>query len=282
MPHPASRTGLRLGGGLALASPMGIFHVPNISPDPVDGIGAWRTVDLANALMSGVSPDRRHYYPALPYTSYSHMRPEDVRDLMAYLRTLAPVHGRPPPHELPFPFNIRRGVGLWKLLFFEPGPITADAAHDDAWNRGRYLVEALGHCAECHSTHNALGAVEPSTRFAGGPDIGGVGFVPNITPQRIGHWSMRDIAEMLRTGTNARPSHRGRLDGRRGAEHGGAVAGRPRCNRGLYQVIARAAHAAGRAVVINGHRDRRRCRRPRRARSRWPASQCAATASAGR
>jgi hypothetical protein len=80
---------------------MGVFHVPNISPDPVDGIGAWRTVDLANALMSGVSPDRRHYFPALPYTSYAHMRTEDLRDLMAYLhlRTLAPVKGRPPPHE---------------------------------------------------------------------------------------------------------------------------------------------------------------------------------------
>jgi mono/diheme cytochrome c family protein len=197
---PGQPDRLRLGGGLALASPMGIFHVPNISPDPVDGIGAWRTVDLANALLSGVSPDRRHYYPALPYTSYAHMRPEDVRDLMTYLRTLAPVRGRPPVHELPFPFNIRRGVGVWKLLFFERGPITADAAHDEVWNRGRYLVEALGHCAECHSTHNALGAVEPSTRFAGGPDIGGVGFVPNITPQGIGHWSTRDIAEMLRTG----------------------------------------------------------------------------------
>jgi mono/diheme cytochrome c family protein len=179
---------------------MGIFHVPNISPDPLDGIGAWRTVDLANALMSGVSPDRRHYYPALPYTSYVHMRVEDVRDLMAYLRTLAPVRGRPPPHELPLPLDIRRAVGFWKLLFFDRSPIQPDATHDTMWNRGRYLVEVLGHCAECHSTHNALGAVEASTRFAGGPDIGGVGFVPNITPQHIGNWSVHDIAEMLRTG----------------------------------------------------------------------------------
>jgi mono/diheme cytochrome c family protein len=191
---------LRLGGGLALASPMGTFHVPNISPDPVDGIGAWQTVDLANAIMSGVSPDRRHYYPVLPYTSYVRMRPEDVRDLMAYLRTLPPVQGKPPPHELPFPLNIRRTIGFWKLLFFDRSAMSQDAAHDAEWNRGRYLVEAVGHCAECHSTHNLLGAVEKTTRFAGGPDIGGVGFVPNITPGRIGGWSKQDMAEMLRTG----------------------------------------------------------------------------------
>lgn len=197
---PGQSDRLRLGGGLALASPMGVFHVPNISPDPVDGIGAWRTVDLANALMSGVSPDRRHYFPALPYTSYVRMQPADVRDLMAYLRTLPPVQGRPPPHELPFPLNIRRGIGLWKLLFFDRRPDKPDTTRDAAWIRGRYLVETLGHCAECHSTHNVLGAVESSTRFAGGPDIGGVGFVPNITPQGIGHWSAHDIAEMLRTG----------------------------------------------------------------------------------
>ena len=197
---PGQSDRLRLGGGLALASPVGVFHVPNISADPVDGIGAWRTVDLANALMSGVSPDRRHYFPALPYTSYVHMRSEDVRDLMAYLRTLEPVHGRPPAHELPFPLNIRRAIGFWKLLFFDRSPIKSDAMHDTAWKRGRYLVEGLGHCAECHSTHNLVGAIEASTRFAGGPDIGGVGFVPNITPQRIGHWSAHDIAEMLRTG----------------------------------------------------------------------------------
>lgn len=178
----------------------GYLSLPNISPDPVGGIGAWRTGDLANALMSGVSPDRRHYYPALLYTSYVHMRPEDVRDLMAYLRTLIPVRGKPPPHELPFPLSIRRGVGIWKLLFFDCRPIEPDTTHDATWQRGRYLVEALGHCAECHSTHNVLEAVEASTRSAGGPDIDGVGFVPNITPQRIGHWSEHDITELLCTG----------------------------------------------------------------------------------
>jgi mono/diheme cytochrome c family protein len=197
---PGQPDRLRLGGGLALTSPMGTFRVPNISPDPVDGIGTWTTTDLANALISGVSPDRRHYFPALPYVWYSHMQPEDVRDLMAYLRTLPVVQGRPPPHELPFPFNIRRVVGFWKMLFFDPGPLVPDETRDAVWNRGRYLVEALGHCAECHTEHNLLGAVERSNLYAGGPDVGGVGFVPNITAERISHWSQQELAEMLRTG----------------------------------------------------------------------------------
>jgi mono/diheme cytochrome c family protein len=197
---PGQPDRLRLGGGLALASPFGTFFPPNISPHPRDGIGGWRGLDLANALMSGVSPEGAHYYPSLPYVAYARMRPEDLRDLMAYLRSLPPVEGRQPPHELPFPFTIRRGIGLWKLLFLDRTTIEEDPARDPAWNRGRYLVEALSHCAECHSTRNLLYAVKESARFAGGPDQEGTGFVPNITPHAIGAWSVEDIATVLTTG----------------------------------------------------------------------------------
>ncbi|WP_232480966.1 c-type cytochrome [Roseomonas sp. KE2513] len=197
---PGQEDRLRLGGGMALGSPFGTFHPPNISPDPKDGIGGWRGIDLANALLSGVSPQGQHYYPAFPYPSYARMRPEDVRDLMTYLRTLQPVEGRAPPHELPFPFTIRRGVGFWKLLFLNRTPITDDPARDPDWNRGHYLTEAVAHCAECHSTRNLLGAIKPQARFAGGPDQEGTGFVPNITPQAIGAWSVQDLVRVLSTG----------------------------------------------------------------------------------
>lgn len=199
---------LRLGGGLALASPFGTFRVPNISPDPTDGTGAWTTVDLANALLSGVSPDGRHLYPVFPYTSYAHMEPDDIRDLMAYLRTLPPVAGRAPPHELAFPFRIRRILGFWKLLFLDRHAIVPDPSRSAAWNRGRYLAEALGHCLECHSSRNLAGAIKPATRYAGGPDPEGVGYIPNITPTRIGNWSEQELAEMLRSGNTP---HSGRV-----------------------------------------------------------------------
>jgi mono/diheme cytochrome c family protein len=197
---PGQGDRLRLGGGMALASPFGTFRPPNISPDPVDGIGAWQTRDLVNALLSGVSPDGSHYYPVFPYASFAHMSVGDVVDLMAYLRTLPAVHGRPPPHDLDPLFRIRRVLGFWKLLFFDRSPIEPDSRHDAEWNRGRYLVDSIGHCAECHSARNWLGAIENSTRLAGGMDPTGTGFIPNITPRHIGNWSKQDIVEMLKTG----------------------------------------------------------------------------------
>jgi mono/diheme cytochrome c family protein len=202
---PGQPDRLRLGGGLALASPYGTFRVPNISMDPVDGIGAWRTVDLANAILSGISPDGSHYYPAFPYSSYAKMQLSDISDLIAYLRTLPAVSGKPPPHILSAPFRIRRLVGVWKLLFFDRKPMTPDPARDAAWNRGRYLVEAVAHCAECHSSRNLLGGIKPDARFAGGPDPEGVGYIPNITPARISEWTEADVAEMLKTGRT--PNH---------------------------------------------------------------------------
>jgi mono/diheme cytochrome c family protein len=202
---PGQPDRLRLGGGLALASPYGTFRPPNISSDPIDGIGAWRTIDLANALLSGVSPAGAHYYPAFPYTSYAKMKIADIKDLMAYLRTLPAVSGRPPPHDLSVIFRIRPIVGLWKILFFDRTPIVAEPGRDAAWNRGRYLAEAVAHCAECHSSRNLMGAIKPDTRFAGGTDPEGTGYIPNITPSRIGDWNERDIAEMFKTGNT--PNH---------------------------------------------------------------------------
>jgi mono/diheme cytochrome c family protein len=197
-PGQADRT--RLGGGMALASPFGTLFPPNISPDPRDGIGKWRTIDVANAIMSGVSPDGRHYYPALPYTSYVRMSVQDVKDLMAYLRTLPPVPGTTPPHELPFPFNIRRLIGGWKLLFFDRAPLPPAPGRDAEWHRGRYLVEVVGHCAECHSARDLFGAIKPESRLAGGIDQEQVGYDPNITPAAIGHWSEDQILQAVTTG----------------------------------------------------------------------------------
>jgi mono/diheme cytochrome c family protein len=202
---PGQADRLQLGGGLALASPYGTFRVPNISPDPVDGIGAWSVADLANALIGGVSPQRKHYYPVFPYPSFTGMSLGDVKDLRAYLGSLPPVSGRALPHDLALPFRIRRFVGLWKLMFFHEGVSDGLTAQVEAQDRGAYLVETIGHCAECHSSRNIFGAIKPQTRFAGGVDPEGVGFVPNITPERIGRWSKEDIAEMLRSGRT--PDH---------------------------------------------------------------------------
>jgi mono/diheme cytochrome c family protein len=202
---PGQPDRLRLGGGLALASAYGTFRVPNISTDPRDGIGRWRAVDLANALLSGVSPQEQHYYPSFPYSSFAKMQVEDVRDLIAYLRTLPPVSGKAPQHDLALVFRIRRFVGFWKLLYFDRSPIQPEPARGEPWNRGKYLAEAVAHCAECHSTRDLFGGIKPETRFAGGEDPVGTGYFPNITPARIGDWSEQQIAEVLTSGNT--PNH---------------------------------------------------------------------------
>jgi mono/diheme cytochrome c family protein len=191
---------LRLGGGVAIASPFGTFYAPNISPDAADGIGSWTEANFVTALRKGTSPSGTHYFPALPYTSYQHARVEDLRDLFAYLKTLAPVLGKVRDHDVPFPFNIRRNIGIWKLLFLDGKPFTPDAARSAEWNRGAYLVNGLGHCAECHSPRNFLGGIIAAQRFAGGPNPEGEGWVPNITQKGLGEWSLKDFTFFLQTG----------------------------------------------------------------------------------
>jgi mono/diheme cytochrome c family protein len=194
---------LQLVGGLELKTPFGTFVPPNISQDPKDGIGAWSVEDLANAMLKGVSPSGEHLYPAFPYASYARMNPADIADLYAFLKTLPAVAGKAPGNSLGFPFNIRRGIGLWKLLYLSdqpvvpfpdgtPGPVMA----------GRYLVEGPGHCGECHTPRDFAGGTKKTAWLAGAVAAEGSGVVPNITSGEggLGDWSEADIANYLETG----------------------------------------------------------------------------------
>jgi mono/diheme cytochrome c family protein len=187
----------RLGGGLALKTAFGTFYPPNISSDPKDGIGSWSEANFVTAMWKGTSPDGSHYYPVFPYTSYQQMKLEDVRDLFAYLKTLPQAAGKVRDHDVPFPFNIRRNVGGWKFLFFDDKPFAADASKSQEWNRGAYLVNGPGHCAECHSPRNVLGGIVTSQRFSGGPNPEGEGWIPNITQKGLSAWSEAELADFL-------------------------------------------------------------------------------------
>lgn len=190
----------RLGGGLGLRSPFGVFYVPNISSDPTDGIGDWSEAQFITAMVKGTSPAGEHLFPAFPYTSYQRMNFDDLRDLFAYLKTLPAVKGKVRDHDVPFPFNIRRTLGIWKLLFLDGQQFRSDPSQSAQWNRGAYLVNGPGHCAECHSPRNILGAVKPGRRFSGGPSPDGQGGTPNITQQKLKNWTVKDIADTLTTG----------------------------------------------------------------------------------
>jgi mono/diheme cytochrome c family protein len=198
---PGEDVRTRLGGGRTIKSPYGTFFAPNISPDRQDGIGGWSELDFVTAMTEGTSPTGEHYYPAFPYTSYKSMRLDDLRDLFAYLRTLPAVQGKVREHQMAFPYNVRHLLGGWKLLFHRREEFKPDPRQSAQWNRGAYLVNGPGHCAECHSPRDTLGAVIPEQRFAGGPDPeGGKGWVPNITQKGLADWSDKDIAYLLRSG----------------------------------------------------------------------------------
>ncbi len=195
--------GAQLAGGRALPTPFGTFYSPNITADPVNGIGKWTDADFTRALREGISPNGSHYFPVFPYTSFTLMTDQDIKDLKAYIFSLPPVAQANKPHDIGFPFNLRFLQIGWKMLFFKEGVYKPDPAKSAEWNRGAYLTEALGHCAECHTPRNLLGGMDRSRWMAGSIDGPEGEMAPNITPHEatgIGEWDDIDFAYMLKTG----------------------------------------------------------------------------------
>jgi mono/diheme cytochrome c family protein len=182
-------------GGRALKTPFGTFYGPNITPHPQAGIGRWSEADFVRALREGRRPDGAHYFPAFPYPSFTLIADADLRDLWAYLRTLPPSSRASEPHDLGFFYRWRFMVGIWKWLFFSPGPLVPDAAKSAPLNRGAYLVRALGHCGECHTPRNFLGGPKKDRFLAGAKDI-----APNLTPTRLKASSDDALRSFLTTG----------------------------------------------------------------------------------
>ncbi len=197
-PGASGAARLVLSGGRAFATDFGTFRAPNISSDVAHGIGGWSLPELGNALLRGVAPDGRHYYPAFPYVAYARMALQDVADLHAFLSDL-PADATPNEgHDLRFPFTFRRGIGLWKARYMDRGWAVAGDLPEPA-ARGRYLAEALAHCGECHTPRDRFGGLNHARWMAGAPNHSGDGRIPGITPAQLG-WDAQDIVIYLSTG----------------------------------------------------------------------------------
>ena len=191
-----------LGGGRRFETGFGTFVAPNITPHAETGIGGWSIQDFATAMLQGVSPDGKHYYPAFPYASYIRMTLQDVVDLKAFMDRLPAVQRENEPHELGFPFSIRRFLGIWKRLHLDSKPrVQLQDATDDQL-RGQYLVEGPGHCGECHTPRSLTGGMLSSRWLSGAPSPDGDGDIPNITSHEngINEWKLVDISEYLSSG----------------------------------------------------------------------------------
>ncbi|MFV0493320.1 MAG: c-type cytochrome [Pseudorhodobacter sp.] len=186
-----------LAGGMRFPSAFGTFIAPNISPS-AEGIGDWSLLEFASAVQRGVGRGGEHLYPAFPWNAYNKASLQDIADIKAYIDTLPPNATPSQPHEVGFPFNIRRSLGGWKFLFENRDwVITGDLT--EAETRGRYLSEAMAHCAECHTPRNALGGLDTSRWLGGAPNPDGKGRTPNITPAGL-DWSEEEIVEYLTSG----------------------------------------------------------------------------------
>jgi mono/diheme cytochrome c family protein len=198
--------GEQFAGARAFKLPFGTLYSPNITPDASTGIGQWSDDDFVRAMHEGIGKDGQRLYPAFPYPSYTLLSRDDVLAIKAYLFSLKPVANAPPHNHLTFPFNMRWLMVFWDWLYNPNRRFEADASRPPEWNRGAYLVEALGHCGECHTPRNLLYGLDPHKKFAGAVTAGWHAY--NITPDRktgIGDWSGDDLARYLSTGDS--PQH---------------------------------------------------------------------------
>jgi mono/diheme cytochrome c family protein len=200
MPCHTSAKAKPYAGGLALNTPFGLLYSVNITSDPTTGIGRWTYAQFQNALRNGIRADGAYLYPAMPFDAYTKIRDEDLKALWAYVRRIPAVNAPNPENQLAFPFSIRLGLLAWRELFFTPTEFKPTAGKSAEWNRGAYLVEALGHCTDCHSPRNILGAVKGKAQFVGA-EIDGF-YAPEITSAALAKsWTKDTLVQFLKTGS---------------------------------------------------------------------------------
>lgn len=204
-----AKGGKPFAGGLPLATPFGTIYATNITPDVDTGIGNWSLEAFTRAMRYGVARDGHLLYPAFPYIHFTRMSDADISAAYAYLMTREPVKATAPANDLIFPLNFRPLLAFWNVLFLHPGAQQPDASKDAEWNRGKLLVDGLGHCASCHSPLNLIGGEKAGHAFDGGvvdgweaPPLNALGAAPKP-------WTKEQLVMYLRSG--------------RASEHGAAA-----------------------------------------------------------
>jgi len=192
-------------GGKKFEGPFGTVYATNITPDRETGIGAWTDEQLLAAIRLGRRPGGERILPVHPFTSFNGMAEEDLRALVAFLRTVPPVHRTNTPKKIAVPMFESVFLPVW-LATFAAKEIPSRSAPVADLPRGEYLVRAVGHCGECHTPRSALTMAVDSSRLLAGNSkrTGPEGqMAPNITPDKvtgIGDWSEEQIATYLATG----------------------------------------------------------------------------------
>jgi len=188
-------------GGVAIETPFGTFYSTNVTPDEETGIGAWSDLEIARAIRGGELRDGSVEAPVMPYPEYAGMADDDLRDLIAYLRSLPPVRRENRAHQVDLPLP-RLAFRAWRMLFAGHAR-PPETAPRDGVARGRYLTDHVGICGDCHTPRDRFGALERAMYLAGTPFGPGGELVPNITSDRetgIGGWDVGDLVNLLQIG----------------------------------------------------------------------------------
>lgn len=199
-------------GGKPIDTPFGTVFSSNITSDKATGIGNWTADDFWQALHHGKSRDGRLLYPAFPYTSYTHVTREDSDALWAFLQSLPATARANTPHTLRYPYSTQWALRLWRLAFFEPATPVVPATADAQMQRGAYLVQGLGHCAECHGKRNLLGAMGTSKWMSGNALSVQGWYAPaldDVAEAGIGAWTKIEVRDFLQKGSNTRANASG-------------------------------------------------------------------------
>jgi mono/diheme cytochrome c family protein len=197
--------GTQHAGGRAFPIPFGTVYSTNLTADKETGLGAWTEQQIADATTKGIRRDGSRIIPVMPFGLYSGMAQDDLKSLIAFLRTLKPV--RKPTPELQDSIPLLRNVAAEGWLkafgqFFTPPP----TAPKSGIERGKYLTDHVAICGDCHTPRSSIGVPNRAMYLAGASkEIGPLGeLVPNITPDKetgIGSWRREEIAELLIKGT---------------------------------------------------------------------------------
>jgi mono/diheme cytochrome c family protein len=195
-----AKAGRPYAGGRAIPTPFGAIFSSNITPDAATGIGVWSEAAFQRAMHEGVDREGRQLYPAFPYDHFTKATDADIRAIYLFLMNQPPVHNAIPANQLEFPLNVRPIVAGWKLLFLREVQLQPDASKSPEWNRGRYLVEGLGHCGGCHTPRNVLGAEIKGRAYTGGLAEGWTAPPLNSETLAVHKWTVDQMAEYLSTG----------------------------------------------------------------------------------
>jgi mono/diheme cytochrome c family protein len=188
-------------GGRPFVTQFGTMYSPNITADIETGIGSWTDADFLKALHQGVAKGGVPLYPAFPYAAYTYLTDDDVLAIKSYLFSLPAVKNAAPKNELKFPFNQRSLMKIWAVLYDPNTRFEPNTDRSPEWNRGAYLVEALGHCGDCHTPRTPFQSLDNRHKFAGGESEGWRAY--NLSSDKdsgIGTWSQQDLVRYLTTG----------------------------------------------------------------------------------